>query len=197
MKRWRGTVPEEVDGRAERLRANLDAPRDVLLRHLGVTARVTRSTDRSEIRSASVDLFHSDSVLQFVPPGDLAALLREARRFLNSSGRCFHAVDCYDSNTQHNRRIPRLAYLAWPEPSWKLVTSRYLNYQNRWRMPQFVRLFESSGFRVRTLDPVVHAEDVVYARHRFEGLVRFADMSPEDIATCHFLLTGGVATNGR
>lgn len=192
VKRWRGTVPDDVDERAERLAASLDAPRDLLLKRLGATVRVGRSMDRSEIGSASADLFYSDSVLQFVTPRDLAALVREARRFLRPCGRCFHVVECSDSHSKHDRRIPPLAYLAWPEPVWKLLTSRYLNYQNRWRMPQFVALFESEGFRVRALNPVVRPDDVAYVKRHITRAVRFGDLSPEDIAACQFVLTGNL-----
>ena len=193
VKRWRGTVPGDVDERAERLRTSLDASRGTLLKRLGVTARVTRSMGRPEGDSASVDLFYTDSVMQFVAPGDLTVLVREARRFLKPSGRCFHVVDCRDSHAQHDRRIPPLAYLAWPEPAWNLLTSRYLNYQNRWRMPQFVALFDREVFRVRILNPVVRADDVAYARHRLARTVRLQDMSLEDMATSRFMLTGAPA----
>ncbi|MYB32456.1 MAG: class I SAM-dependent methyltransferase [Acidobacteria bacterium] len=190
VKRWRGTVPGDVEGRAECLRASLDAPLDILLKRLGVTVRVTRSMDRSEIGAASVDLFYSDSVLQFVDGRDLRALVREARRFLKPSGRCFHVVDCRDSQAQHDRRIPPLAYLAWPEPLWNLLTSRYLNYQNRWRMAEFVALFEGAGFRVSTVNPVARAEEIEYARCRLARVARFRGMSPEEVATRSFWLTG-------
>ena len=60
VKRWRGSVPEGVDERAERLRGSLDCPWETLLERLGVRVRVTRSMDRSEISSASVDLFDSN-----------------------------------------------------------------------------------------------------------------------------------------
>ena len=197
VKRWRGSVPEGVDERAERLRGSLDCPWETLLERLGVSVRVTRSMDRSEIGSASVDLFYSDSVLQFMEPRDLTALVRQARSFLKASGRCFHFVDCLDSNNKRDARVPPLAYLAWPEPAWRLLTSRYLNYQNRWRMPRFVALFESEGFAVRTVNPVVEAEDLAYTRRRLARLARFKDVSLEEIATGSFLLTGGVAGNPR
>ena len=197
VKRWRGTVPDDVDVRAERLRAGLEAPRDALLKRLGVTVRVTRSMDRSEIGSETVDLFYSDSVLQFVAPADLSAVVRQARRFLKPSGRFFHAVDCFDSHARHDGRIPRLAYLGWPEPVWNLLTSRYLNNQNRWRMPQFVNLFEAQGFRVRILSPVVQSGDIAYAERRLASSARFADMSLEEIAASRFLLTGGLTATAR
>ena len=193
VKRWSGTVPEDVEERAKRLRADLDRSRDSVLKRLGVTGRVTRSMDRSEIGTGTVDLFYSDSVLQLVDPRDLSVLVREARRFLKPSGRCLHVVDCRDTSVLHDHRVPRLAYLAWPEPVWWLLTSRYLNYQNRWRMPQFVKLFENEGFRVRVLDPIIQAGDIAYARRRLASAARFADMSLAEIATSSFLLTGGAA----
>lgn len=193
VKRWRGSVHGLVDERAERLQDSLNAPRESLLKRLGATVRVTRAMDRSDIDAASVDLFYSDSVLEFVEPRDLATLVRHARRFLKSSGRCFHVVDCFDSHAGTDTRIPPFGYLAWPEPVWNLLTSKYLNYQNRWRMPQFVRLFENQGFSVRSVSPVVHAEDMAYVQRRLSGAARFPDMSVEDVATRSFLLTGGPA----
>ena len=193
VKRWRGTVPGDVDERAARLGASLDAPRDLLLKRLGATVRVGRSMDRSEIGSASADLFYSNSVLQFVTPRDLTALVREAHRFLKPSGRCFHVVACSDSHANHDRRVPPLAYLAWPEPVWKLLTSRYLNYQNRWRMPHFVALFENQGFRVRALNPVVRPDDIAYVKRHFARTARFGDLPPEDIGARQFLLTGSLS----
>lgn len=63
VKRWRGTHPERVDERAAHLGYNLARPWPALVESLGLTIRVTRSMDRSEIEPDSVDLFYSDSVL--------------------------------------------------------------------------------------------------------------------------------------
>ena len=192
IKCWRGCVSEAVEARADELLRSLPCAPEMLLKRLGVVIRVTRSMDRPEMSSASVDLFYSDSVFQFMEPRDLAALVREARRFLKPSGRCLHVVDCSDSHAGNDARIPRLAYLRWPEPVWNLLTSRYLNYQNRWRMPRFVALFDREGFQVRTLDPVAHPEDVAYVKRHFVGASHLAGASLEDIATSRFLLAGRV-----
>lgn len=191
MKRWRGSVPEDVGERAVRLRGCLDGPPETLPERLGVSVPVTRSMDRSGIGSASVDRFYSDSVLQFMELRDLTALVRQARRFLMPSGRCFHFVACVDSNIDRDARIPPLANLVWPEPAWNLLTSRYLSYQNRWRMPRFVTLFEREGIAVRAVGRVVDAEHLAYARRRLDRLARFREMSLADLATRSFLLIGG------
>ena len=140
-----------------------------------------------------MDLFYSNSVLQFMEPRDLTALIREARRFLKPSGGCFHVVDCHDFHASNDNRIPPLAYLAWPGPAWNLLTSRYLNYQNRMRMPQFVTLFEREGFSVHILGPVTDPEDMDNAERHLANADRFRDMAPEEVATRHFPLTGGTA----
>lgn len=188
VKRWRGTDPGAVDERAERLARNLEAPWPALLQSLGITARVTRSMGRSEIAPGSVDLFYSDSVLQFMIPGDLETLIGQARLFLKPSGVSFHVVDCSDLHARRDPRIPRLAYLTYPESAWNLMTSRYLNYQNRLRMPQFAELFRHQGLTCRVVNPVVAAEDVEYA-HRLAHDARFEGMSVDDIATHSFCLT--------
>ena len=189
VKRWRGTDPVAVEERAELLRRNADLPWPDLLASLGVTVRVTRSMERAGIDSDSVDLFYSDSVLQFVEPGDLERLVREARRFLGPSGVSFHVIDCVDLHAMKDRRIPALGYLGWPEPAWRLMTSRYLNYQNRLRMPEFAALFARAGLPCRVTHSVVEGEDLDYARRRLAHRARFAGMTAEEIAARSFRLT--------
>lgn len=195
VKQWRGCDPARVDDRARCLKQNLGVAKATMLDRLGVTVRVTRSIDRSELGSQSVELFYSDSTLQFVEPRELAALIREARRFLKPSGRSVHAIDCSDCHARNDPRIPRLDYLAWSDPAWRLLTSKYLNYQNRLRMPQFVALFEREGFRASIVDPVADAEDVAYVRRCLAGHEheRLEGMSPEDVATNSFCLVGSLA----
>ena len=189
VKRWRGTEPEAVDERAERLERCVDRPWPALLESLGVTVRVTRSMDRSDLDPRSVDLFYSDSVLQFVAPDDLETLIAQARGFLKPSGVSFHHIDCSDSHAEKDERIPPLAYLAWPEFVWKRMTSRYLNYQNRLRMPQFAAIFARHGLASRVSHPVVETEDVKYANRRLVHLARFEGMTAEEIATRSFRLS--------
>ena len=190
VKRWRGCVPEGVDERAERLRGSLDCPWETLLERLGVRVRVTRSMDRSEIGSGSVDLFYSNSVLQFMAPRDLAMLVRQAHRFLKPSGVSFHVIDCSDLHAANDRRISRLAYLTYPDALWKLLTSRYLNYQNRLRMPQFAELFDREGLASEVVNPVLSPEDVEFTRRHLARDRRFRSMSAKEIAVRSFWLKG-------
>lgn len=189
VKRWCGTEPEAVDERAARLEQSLNRTWPELLESLGVTVRVMRSMDRSDLPPQSVDLFYSDSVLQFVAPYDLETLVAQARGFLKPTGVSFHVVDCSDFHTQKDERIPSLAYLVWPEFAWKLLTSRYLNYQNRLRMPQFADLFARHGLRSQVTHPILEAEDMEYARRHLAGRARFGGMTVEEIATRGFRLT--------
>ena len=195
VKRWRGTDPGRVDERAERLRENLDLPRPAFLEYLGVTTHVTQSMDRSEHETDSVDLFYSDSVLQFVVPADLTALVREARRFLKPSGLSFHVIDCCDMHAGTDRRIPRLEYLTYSDGMWRVMTSRYLNYQNRLRMPQFVELFDREGLSSEAVNPVLRPEDAEFARRRLARDPRFQGLSVEGIAVRGFCLKGVSTTN--
>ena len=189
VKRWNGTKPQAVDERAARLERSLDRTLPELLESLGVTVRVTRSMDRSDLAPRSVDLFYSDSVLQFVGLGDLETLIAQARRFMKPAGVSFHVIDCSDFHAQKDERIPPLAYLVWPEFVWKLLTSRYLNYQNRLRMPQFADLFARHGLRSQITRPIVAAQDMEYARRHLARHARFGGMTVEGIAARSFRLT--------
>ena len=189
VKRWSGTEPEAVEQRATRLEQSLDSTWPELLDWLGVTVRVTRSMDRSDLDPRSVDLFYSDSVLQFVAPDDLETLIAQTRRFLKPTGVSFHVIDCRDSHAQKDNRIPSLAYLVWPEFVWKRLTSRYLNYQNRLRMPEFADIFARHGLPSQVTHPIVEGEDLEYARRHLAGDARFGGMTVEEIATRGFRLT--------
>ena len=176
VKGWRGTDAGAVDERAERLVRSLDSPWPALLEHLGVTLRMTRSMERPEIGSDSVDLFYSHSVLQFVTPGDLETLLAHARRFLRPSGLSFHIVDCGDVHARKDARIhcdpvrtrgdaaPVTAALA-PLSANMHVLYVYANFgttRGSWstRAYEFARRWVEQGHRVTVVTGVYDRSDL-------------------------------------
>ena len=70
------------------------------------------------------------------------------------------------------------------------MTSRYLNYQNRLRMPQFAELFDREGLASEVVNPVLSPEDAGFTNRHLARDRRFRSMSAEDIAVRSFWLKG-------
>lgn len=187
--RWSG----DADGVAARAAALASAAADEthdILELLGAEYTATASMSRAGIADDSVDLFYTDSVVQRFVPSDLAALLGEVRRVLAPNGATHHVVDCKDFHAIDDKRIPELGYLTPGSRRWGLMTSRYLNYQNRLRMPQLVDAFESAGFTVRTLEERRTPENLEFARTQLAGHGLWGHLDPEAVAVSRFELVG-------
>ena len=70
-------------------------------------------------------------------------------------------------------RVPELGYLRWSARLWSLVTSRFLNYQNRLRSPEFIQLFGAAGLRSTITELRLTPENLAYARANYAGDPRF------------------------
>jgi SAM-dependent methyltransferase len=97
--------------------------------------------------NGGLDLVYSNSVLEHVHPQAIPALMREARRLLKPGGLMVHAVACNDHYAHFDRRISFVNYLQFPESAWRRWNND-LNYQNRLRAPDFLRLARESGFEI-------------------------------------------------
>ena len=194
LARWSGD-PDGVASRARDLSAAAADPHCDLARHLGYEYRVTASMDRSEVPESSVDLFYSDSVLQRATPTDLLRLLQEARRALAPGGFAHHVVDCKDFHAIDDPRIPELGYLRPSARTWSLVTSRYLNYQNRLRLPHFVGLFAQAGFECRTLAERRLDENLALVERELTDHPLWSRLERRDVAVSRFELVGRSAAS--
>lgn len=186
---WTADEPAVRERAAALARLAAD-PRVDIMRTLSATYHVTSSMRRESLQSCSVDLFYSDSVMQRIEPSYLASLLSETRRALSAGGQTHHVIDCKDFHAIDDARVPELAYLRPSERAWRLCTSRYLNYQNRLRLPQMVAIFERAGFEVRTLAERRTEANLAFARAELAHLPAWRELSPEELAVSRFELVG-------
>jgi SAM-dependent methyltransferase len=99
------------------------------------------------IASGSLDLVYSNSVFEHVFPQAIPGLLRESWRVLKPDGLIMHAVACNDHFAHFDKRISFVNYLRYTEQQWRWWNSS-LNYQNRLRAPDFIRMTQDNGFRI-------------------------------------------------
>lgn len=187
--KWPGVSADLVRERAQELISHRHLPLKQQLARMNVTANVKRTFDRGELASGTYDLMYSDSVLQRMLPADLHQLNSHAQRFLKEDGHAYHIIDSKDFHAI-NSNVPFLHYLTWSDSAWRLITSRYLNYQNRWRMPQFVEAFAKAGFQVQIFRQVVHQENIDFVTRHLSGDPRYANMDRQEVAVSAFDLLG-------
>jgi len=130
------------------------AVRDIL-RRLGarsletanVTYRAPCDARGTGLPAGTFDLVMSTSVLEHIPPADIPAVLAECRRLLAPDGVCSFQVDYKDHWCYSDRSITHHNYMRFGAGQWKLYNPP-LQYQNRLRHSDYLRLFEQAGFDV-------------------------------------------------
>ena len=112
------------------------------VRHPVPGSRRSRATG---LPDRSIDCVTSTDTLEHIPSGDIAAILRECHRVLADDGIMSFRVDYRDHWAYFDPRITPVNMLQYSDRQW----ARYnpsLNYQNRLRHDDYVRLFETADF---------------------------------------------------
>jgi ubiquinone/menaquinone biosynthesis C-methylase UbiE len=100
-----------------------------------------------DIPDESLDMVFSNSVLEHIPGQVIGQIVRESWRVLKRDGLTVHAVACNDHYAHFDRSISFINFLKYPAGRWQFWNNP-LNYQNRLRAPDFIRLVDSNGFEI-------------------------------------------------
>jgi hypothetical protein len=101
----------------------------------------------------------------------------------------FHRIDCADLHAMRNKKIHKLSYLLVDENSWTRWTSRYLNYQNRLRVFEFLALFKALDYRATIVDAEASASSLTFVeQHSNEFNLKYRNRGARDIAVTNFSL---------
>jgi SAM-dependent methyltransferase len=145
----------------ERLRRELEAAAGRRLGHLGGdVASLAELEPRLGIRylapcdaratglpGSSVDFVSSTDTCEHIPAADLAAIFAECRRLLRPGGAFSCRIDLQDHYAYFDKSLSRYNFLRFPDRTWALVNSP-LQFQNRLRAPEYLRLVRDAGFEV-------------------------------------------------
>jgi SAM-dependent methyltransferase len=141
-----------------------------ILRACGITYRAPGDAAHTGLPNQSIDVVFSNSVLEHVTPEDLSAIMYETRRILRPSGVAVHCVACNDHYANFDRGISYVNYLRYSAREWRRWNNS-LQYQNRLRAPDFLRIAEDSG-----LDVVITRQ---YVRPGVEAALLTLRIAPE------------------
>lgn len=129
---------------------NLES-RSAILSALGVSYEITKDTKIQIPYETANVLIYSDSVLQRLKLSDLNLFVRSSSHAMKNVTH-YHKIDCKDFfSIGREKIIPPLFYLNVPYFIWEIITSKYLNYQNRLRVYEFEEIF-ADHFKVKILN---------------------------------------------
>jgi SAM-dependent methyltransferase len=114
-----------------------------------VSYRAPMDARATGLESSSLDLVTSTWVLEHIPAGNLAAILRECGRILAPDGLCSFYVDMSDHWSHGDAQISEVNFLRYSRFAWRLYNPA-THYQNRLRYSDYVRMFGDAGFRVES-----------------------------------------------
>jgi hypothetical protein len=140
----------------------------------------------------SLDVVYSRAVLEHVPPAVIEHIFMEARRVLKDSGLMCHFVDPSDHLQHHDRSISRIHFLRFSDSAFRIVCLNPLNYHNRLRHPEYVRMLERTGFEILKEERNIDQSAVVFAKTQ-NLAPQFRRFSPEDLATVDSFFLARVA----
>jgi hypothetical protein len=154
---------------------------DALLTAANITYCAPGDGTRTNLPSASFDLFYSYAVLEHVPRDVVVGLTKEAQRLLKPSGTCFHLIGLHDHYAGFDKGISKVNFLQYSEQAWAFFVYNNIAYHNRLRAPTFVEIFESCGARIERIENEVDSGDLE-ALSRMKVDEKFRGIPAEQLA---------------
>lgn len=136
----------EVEQRYARLAAARDFDELAAIANLEYLAPQDASR-MTMLANDSLDMVYSNDVLEHVSPEVMPAIMRESYRLVRNGGIIVHGVACNDHYAHFDKSISFINYLQFSQADWKLW-SNDINYQNRLRASDFVRIATDAGFKL-------------------------------------------------
>jgi hypothetical protein len=130
-------------------RLTVPAPRISSWRDLagfGIDYLAPQDLRLARINARTIDCFYSVDTLEHIPTSDLVKVLEAAARMLTRDGMSIHLID-YSDHYARGQPISRVNFLKFSEAEWRPFNSS-LQYVNRLRHSEYVKIFEDTGFSV-------------------------------------------------
>lgn len=93
-----------------------------------------------------------NATFEHIPLNSIKEILKEAFRILKPGGIFSTVIDYRDNWAYVDSRLSHYNYLKYSPSKWKLLNPSH-NYQNRLRHKDYLKLFESAGFKMKLVLP--------------------------------------------
>lgn len=114
----------------------------------GIEYRMPCDATATGLPDRTADYVVSANVLEHVPAGVIAGILRESRRVLKPDGYHVHHVNPADHYAIDDPRISKVHFLRYSPSAWYYIGGSGVAYHNRLRCIDLVRLFEEAGYDI-------------------------------------------------
>src|SRR5438034_1639458 len=117
-----------------------------LLEQMNIHFRV-RDARETGLEPATIDLFVSTSVLEYIPREHLNSILVEFKRIGSARAIQSHYLNLRDQYSYFDSSITPFNYLKYSSSQWRFLNSP-LTWQNRLRISDYRALFAQSGYQI-------------------------------------------------
>ena len=165
-----------------------DPLEESLQRLYGIRYVAPGDARKTGLESGSVDLICTTSVLEHVPAGVIAEIMRECNRLCHAGSVMSHVIDYTDHYAHSDGSINIYNFMRFSETEW----ARYnppIHYQNRLRHFEYGRMFEAAGF-VAVAETSLQRDDASSLLSGVPLAAPFRTLSEEQLlpATGHWVL---------
>ncbi len=151
--RQRSRLEQALDAPLRAVDASaITSPEDLATR-FGIAYLAPQDARSLPLADATVDFVSSTFTLEHIPHDEIAAILRETRRVMTPEGIISSLIDMQDHYNYIDSGVSVYNYLRYPAWRWRFLNPS-LQWQNRLRHSQYLKLFEAAGFEVVADDPV-------------------------------------------
>lgn len=118
------------------------------LRPFGIYYHAPGDAAQSGLAAESVDLHFSVAVLEHVPENAVQRMLGEAYRILKPNGLTYHHIGLHDHYSEIDAQATYVNFLQYSDSVWKILGQNRVQFHNRLRNIDFLRMFKEAGFEV-------------------------------------------------
>lgn len=129
-----------------------------LLNKYGIDYRAPSDARETGLPSGSIDFIYTTSVLEHIPVSDLRRILTECARIGSDRLVMSHNIGYIDHYAHADKSISYFHFYKYPDWLWRLFNPS-MQYQNRLRHSDFVRLFTESGFLIDMSDRLMSTDE--------------------------------------
>lgn len=143
-----GIDASRLSDRLDRLKgAERKSVRD-WLGDVGIHYHAPGDAAKTEFADSSVDLYFSVAVMEHVPKVSVEQMIREARRILRLGGLSYHHIGLHDHLAETDASATKINFLKFGDLSWKILGQNRIQYHNRLRRSEFVKMFDAAGLEI-------------------------------------------------
>lgn len=146
--KWENFTPKDVLEERFKLLSRLKNDPVEFLQQSGIQYLPQTDAAATLLQDASIDCHLSNTVMEHIPPGTLAGIVKESYRLLKKNGVALHFVDLSDHFQHQDPSISIINFLRYSEQEWDRIAGNGYAYTNRLRVPEYLSIWNDASFIV-------------------------------------------------